>query len=352
MNGNQYFLLNGQQDFMWQGSWFCSGLLDSGEKQTEWNRLKIMSEKSNGCRLWIFISEQKNYMEAGQKKELEQLLKAPNIEMPEKMKRFSSFQGCFVENKEDVLLSDIRGRYLWLVGNAEPELFGKITGIQLFFQADTWLSLLPEVYQEKGRPFLEKYLGIFQWLYYDMTQIISAVPHRLYPAHADRELLEQLAKWFDVENITIWNQRQLIYLIENAGRLSGIRGTKAYMQEMVFLYTGQKPYIIEYYQIDPYKTDLKKRKTLERLYGEDVYMVTVILPPGSITDRQRIAVLQRIIRFAAPAYIECRLVVLESCIYLDGYSYIGLNSYLSGYQNVWLHNSRLAPYRSIIGKER
>jgi len=352
MNGNQYFLLNREQDFIWKGSWFCSRLLDSGEKQTKWNRLKVLSEKKNGLKLWLFVSEQEIFIEEGQKKELDTLLKASDIEMEEKLKRFSSFPSCFFEEKEDILLTDISGRYLWLVGRIEPEFFGKMEGIQIFFQADTWLSFLPEVYQEKGKPFLEKYLGIFQWLYYDMTQMISSVPHRLYPAHADRELLEWIAKWFAVENITIWNQKQLVYLIENAGRLSGIRGTKAYMQKLVFLYTGQNPYIIEYYQIDPYKTNLKKRKTLERLYGEHAYMVTVILPPGSITDRQKIAVLQRIICFAAPAYIECRLVVLESCMYLDGYSYIGLNSYLSGYQNVRLHNTRLAPYRSIIGKEQ
>lgn len=354
MIGDQYFLLNEEQDFIRQGSWFCSGLLDSGEKQTEWNRLQIMPAQESGCRMWIFVSERKTYIEAGQKRELEELIKNPQVEIEEKWKIFSSFQSFYLGDKTDVLLTDIRGRYLWLAGEGESVPSGKMAEIQIFFQSDAWISFLPEVYQGKGeqKKFLSEYLGIFQWIYYDMTEKISSVPHRLYPDHASLEFLEWIAGWFAIENIGIWSREELVYLIENGRRLSRIRGTKEYMQEMVWLFIGHRPYIVEYHQTKPYKTDLKKIKTLERLYGEHAYMVTILLPPEAVRDRQKIAVLQRIIRFAAPAYIECRLVVLESCIYLDGYSYIGLNSYLGGYQNMRLNNSRLIPYRSIVGKKQ
>lgn len=354
MNGNQYFLLNEEQDFIRQGSWFCSGLLDSGEKQTEWNRLQIVSEQKTVWKLWLFVSEQKTYMEAGQKKELEGLFKNLQIEMEEKLKRFSSFQSFYLENKTDVLLRDVKGRYMWLVGEAEHMTSGESVKIQIFFQSNPWISLLPEVYQgsREQKKFLTEYLGIFQWIYYDMTQKISSMPHRIYPVHADLEFLEWIAKWFAIENITIWSPNELVYLIENARRLSGIRGTREYMLEMVSLFTGHRPYIVEYHQTKSYKTNLKKVKTLERLYGEHAYMVTILLPPEAVTDRQKIAVLQRIIRFAAPAYIECRLVVLEFSIFLDGYSYIGLNSCLTGYQDMRLNSSRLTPYRSIVGKKQ
>lgn len=350
MNGNQYFLLNEEEDFIRQGNWFCSGLLDSGEKQTEWNRLKVVTGKKP--RLWIFVSEQKTYMEAGQKKDLEQLIQNPLIEMEQKIKLFLSFPSLSIRNQTDVLLKDIRGRYLWLAGEADAF---EITGeIQIFFQSAAWISFLPEVYQgrEEQKKFLSEYLGIFQWIYYDMTEKIASMPHRLYPVHADMDFLRQIAEWFAIENIEIWNRKQIIYLIENGRRLSEIRGTKEYMQEMVWLFTGHRPYIVEYYQTKPYRTNLEKIRTLERLYGEHAYMVTILLPPETIRNRQQIAVLQRMIRFAAPAYIECRLVVLESCIYLDGYSYIGLNSYLGGYQNMQLNHSRLTPYRSIVGNKQ
>lgn len=353
MNGNQYFLLNEEQDFIRQGNWFCSGLLDSGEKQTEWNRLKIMSEQKPGCSLWIFVSEQNTYMEAGQKKELEQLIKNPLVGMEEKIKLFSSVPSLYLSKKTDVLLTNLRGRYLWLAGKAESVSFGKAVKIQIFFQSAAWISFLPEVYQRSGeeKKFLSEYLSIFQWIYYDMTEKIDSMPHRIYPVHANPDFLEWIAGWFAIENIEIWDHKELVYLVENGRRLSEIRGTKEYMQEMVWLFTGYRPYIVEYHQTKPYRTNLKKIKILERLYGEHAYMVTILLPPETMKDRQKITVLQRMVRFSAPAYIECRLVVLESCIYLDGYSYIGLNSYLGEYRNMRLNSSRLMPYRSIVGSK-
>ncbi len=215
----------------------------------------------------------------------------------------------------------------------------------------SWISFLPEIYWEGEDSFLCRYLKVFQRLYEKMSQKIENMPHMLYPEHGDRRILEWLAEWFAIENIEIWDDRQLAYLLLNQNRLSGMRGTKAYMKELVRLFTGYTPYIIEYYQTLPYQTDIGKTGMLERLYGNNAYVVTMLLPKRAVQGQQKAAVLRRIIKAAAPAQIECRLVILQSCIYLGQYSYLGLNSYLAGYSDVRLDDRGLLPYRSVLARD-
>lgn len=220
-----------------------------------------------------------------------------------------------------------------------------------FSQTESWLSLLPEVYAAASgeNSFLFRYLSIFQCIYSDMSRRISETPRMLYPDCASRELLEWLASWSGMDNRTVWNREQMIYLLENGSRLHAIRGTKKYMEEMVHLYTGCVPYIVEYYQISHYRADRKRTLLLERLYGENAYAITVVLPQEAAGSRQQAAVLRKIIRSCTPADVECRLVILEAYIYLDCYSYVGINSRLGGYTDAALDGNCLMPYTSMSG---
>lgn len=355
MRSVPYFLLNKEQDFIEQESCLCSNLLDSEEKQTEWSRIKLSVEDGEMVRVRVYVSEQDWIAKNGERQDIRQMLRNEDMKMQEKLCLFSPYEVLYTGRETDYLLQQAAGRYLWLVieSNQRETIREKKLEIQIFFQADSWVSYLPEIYGrgEEKDSFLSRYLGIFQWMYYDMTQKILAMPHMLYPAHAETEFLEWMAEWFGLENINIWSKQQLIYLLENGRRLFGIRGTKQYLKEVIWLFTGYVPFIVEYYQTQKYKTDIKKQKRLERLYGENAYVVTIVLPQNAVLDRQRIAMLNRVIHSASPAYIECRLVVLESYIFLDRYAYIGINSRLGGYRNIRLDNSGLMPYISVIGKK-
>ncbi|MCM1157421.1 MAG: hypothetical protein NC300_04150 [Bacteroidales bacterium] len=328
-----YFILNKPEDYIRQDGCLCSRALDSGGKGTQWSRLAVRwkEKKSDGIKIFFFTAEEKESL-------------------------FSSGEALCLDSGLDCLLTRMAGRYagVRIVGWDKERMPEDLPEIQIFFQWDSWLDYLPELYREQAgkNDFLFRYLSIFQWIYYDMSQRISAVPHMLYPAYADAELLEWMADWFAMENVTVWNKQQLIYLVENGKRLCGIRGTRQYMEEMVALYTGCSPFIVESYQTQCAQTEIKRAAIMERLYGGNAYVITVILPQGAVSDRQETAVLQQIIRLAAPAYMECRLVVLEPYIFLDRYTYIGLNSCLGSYRNVQLDGNGLTPYISVIGDKQ
>lgn len=329
MRDTQYFILNKRRDYIRQKGYFTSYVLDSGEKQTKWSRLRIHIKQESSIGIRIFVSE--------------------------RQEQIWNFQ-CEVQDMKgypDCLLKKVEGRYLCLMIEDVPE--GKnpddFLEIEIFFQSVSWMSYLPEVYRGRSQEdsFLYRYLSIFQWIYYDMGERIKETPHMLYPAFAGQEYLEWLADWFDLDNKTVWNREQLVYLLENGHWLYGIRGTKRYLEEMIRLFTGHDSYIVEYYQTESYKSDIRKVKRLETLYGENAYVLTVVLPQDAVSGQQEIAILRRIIRSCIPADMECRLVVLEPYIFLDRYTYIGINSSLGIYKEVALDGHSLTPYISVVG---
>lgn len=356
MEGIKYFLLNKKDDFVRQKEYLCSNLMDSGEKQTIWSRLhaQYSEMEENPIRIQVFASEQRCVMWKGEIRDIQQIIVNQDILMEEKRMLYSHIcSHSYVGENTDCLLNHVTGRYLWLVVEDMPEqkMVTVLPEIQVFFQTESWLSLLPEVYtkQMSKDSFLFRYLSIFQWIYYDMSQKICETPHMLYPAFANRETLEWMAGWFDIDNRTVWNKKQLVYLLENGNWLCSIRGTKQYMEQIVWLFTGYVPFIVEYYQTECYKTDIKRAKLLEELYGENAYVITLILPENPECSRQEAAVLRKIIRSSAPADTECRLVVLEPYIFLDRYTYVGINSRLGGYKEASLNENSLTPYISVVG---
>lgn len=222
-----------------------------------------------------------------------------------------------------------------------------------FVWEDSWLSYLPDIYASRLQEdsFLYRFLKIFQSVYAEMEERIKNIPGILYSSCENVDCLRWLASWFDMENRYIWNEEQLSYLLENRSRLYSIRGTKAYLVEMIQLFTGCTPYVVEYYQLDSYKTDIRQTKLLEGMYGESAYIVTLVLPQYTVSGQRELTVLRRLIRACLPADMEYRLVILETYIFLDRYSYVGLNSRLGGRREAALDGTALTPYLSEIGDD-
>lgn len=329
MAQTRYFILNKKEDYVTHENCYTSHLLDSGEKQTKWSRLYIRFKQDSNIRVRMFVSEHR-----------EQILDF-------------RYEVHGINGHEDCLLRNVTGRYVCLMVEGVPENQNPnhFLEIEIFFQSESWMSYLPEVYTAElpEDSFLFRYFSIFQWLYYDMGERIRETPHMLYPRFASLEYLDWLAGWFDLDNRTIWNREQLMYLLENGNRLLSIRGTRGYMEEMVKLFTGYIPFIVEYYQLEPYQSNIRKRKRLEQLYGDNAYVLTVVLPQEAAAEKQKSAMLRQLIRSCIPADMEYRLIILEPYIFLDHYTYIGINSQLGGYRNVALDGNGLTPYISVIG---
>ncbi len=253
--------------------------------------------------------------------------------------------------RENQLLYGVKGRYIRLRIDLEQrdDKMPILQRIQLYFPRQSWTQFLPELYQNRDQQFLERFLRIFQTMYEDMDRKIREAPMLYYADTAPAKSLVWLSQWLSIENPFLWKEKQLRYLIQHGAELSGLRGTKEYLKRMLFLYTGSNPYIVEYWQWAYEDMDSRRRTILEQLYGKDSFCITVIFEHQVLSGQEQMEELERLLELCTPAHIEVQLVILQSRIFLDQHSYLGINSSLDAWSVPVLNGQNFLPF--VVGKE-
>lgn len=320
---------------------FLSRLLDSREKEMVWHRLRFCYSEGEE-HIWsmrLYCSEKRMICCGDEYLDIDELTRSGQFSLKQKMDWMEPFCVRVIQGQEDVLLHEVKGRYLWFCVQSEAEESGLqgIRQIRLDFPRKSWLPYLPEVYQGEGKSpwFLERYLAIYQSIYEDMTEAIEQIVWRFDPDCADSEFLSWIAQWMALDDAQTWNQEQLRYLVKNAMHLYRIRGSGAYLKTMIRLYTGYEPYLVEYHQISTQK-NIEASEHLRELYGGDAYTFTLLVNTGGQNGKREYQTLVQIAEHAVPAHMKCKVVVLQQYIFLDQYSYLGVNSRLSQYRPLQL----------------
>lgn len=370
---NMYFRLEREADFKRgfcdgtavtaQGLTLCGGdgegvyftrVFDSRERQTEWHRIVIEGEWHGEATATVCVYASDTLYPGGGTQTVEELIGDSELTAAQKARELRVCLAARFYQPKDMLLYDVRGRYLWLklelkgLGGNAPG----ISRITIRYPKHTWLSFLPELYQEdrKSAAFLERYLSIFQSLYEDMTEKIEQAPRLLEPS--ENGFLGELADWLGVRNQTLWNEDQLCYLVKNAARLHRIRGTAACLKELAALYLGSEPYLVEYHQIKPYFDGGEREETLKRLYASGPYEFAVILNVWDLDPGSSLRLLEQVIAMAKPAYMACRIVVLKPYLFLGRHSYLGINSVLGQYTPLRLDGISAIPFSVLEEKTK
>lgn len=337
---------------------FYSRLLDAGEKKTAWHRMLVegdlISEAS--VEFQIYASENDVFFWKEQKIDIAGLLEDSSITDIEKEKMLKPFCVLTLDNPKDCLLHAIEARFVWFRVQmiAQGELSPKITKIKMIFPKNTWIEYLPDIYMEEkeSASFVERYLGMFQSLYEDMTEQIRKIPQYLDFEVGNRAFLKWLAEWISIEDSYLWKEEQLRYLLKNGMELYKKRGTVGYLKEMIKLYTGKEPYVVEYHQLELYMKQAAYAEKLRTLYGFNHYIFTVIVDMDRKITNKEYQVLKRIVELAKPAHMESSVIVLEPYIFLDKHSYLGINSVLGTYGAFVLDGQSSIPFTALTDKEQ
>lgn len=371
----KYFILNKEADFR-NGRWtgleiderglrlstdensgiYFSDVFDSHEKQTVWHRLTLMGSvgEVGSVHMTIYASDDRQIQIGGGWLDVGAALKDESFSLPDLSGWMEPYRKTDFLTPEDVPLHQVNGRYLWFKLELEghrrqrPEVWG----IKISFPKDTWLKFLPEIYEKdsESASFLERYLGIFQSIYEDMTAYIEDIPSLLNPMTTGQEYLDWMAEWLALENNGIWNEEQLRYLIANAISLYQSRGTVRFMKELMRLYTGKEPYVIERGRLESFFGDPCMKRELEHLYSNSPYKFTVLLDTENIETSNLENILRRIADMATPAGMECQIAILKPYIFLGQYSYLGMNSVLGQYKSAELNGMCAIPFAVIADK--
>lgn len=337
-----------------QGGVFFSRILDSRDKETVWHRLVVQGNSLGDAsiRFTFYAGEERTIWRDGREEDVEDLLREQSLTWGQKEEILRPCRVKTILNPKDILLHEAQGRYLWFC----IELFGQgeespmVSHMKIYLPKQSWLGYLPEVYQvePRSKSFVERYLNMFQSLYSDLEEQIDGIARYFDPEVVEGEFLQWLAEWLDVDDVYIWTEEQLRYLLQNGMRLYKMRGTRWAVSAMVALYLGEEPYIVEHYQLEGSEGELRTSGLLARLYGDNSYYVTVVVSERCVPSPKEHKTLLKIIESAKPAHVEANVVVLKPYIFLDKYSYLGMNSVLGQYRPVNLDGFSALPFTSVL----
>jgi phage tail-like protein len=176
----------------------------------------------------------------------------------------------------DMLFRERTGRYLWLkiaLSTVDETLNSSIDKIKVFYPRESYLRYLPAIFQENpvgqedpvSRDFLERFLSIFETVFYDLETRIYDVDSFFDPDTAgskiydiykyldintadstENDFLKWLASWLNVAIEDEWDEQIKIRFIQEAFMLYRQKGTLAGIEKLIEIYTGKKPVIIEH----------------------------------------------------------------------------------------------------------
>ena len=323
------------------GGIFISRLMDSREKETVWGRLKasIRTSGEGSVRLLLYSGEADVLFLDGGAVRLQEYLTDPSVSAEEKEKRLAPFLKREVLSPEDILLSSMKGRYLWFILKLYAQNGGNpgVKTLQIIFPAQSWSQYLPSVYQSQGTDsFLERYLAVFQSMYEELEQEINRSDEWLNPRLTREDVARWLSGWLGVEHIESWSGDRLRRFVEQASGLGAIRGTRNGILKLVRLYTGFPAYLTEYQSLLPLMADTEKRNIWERLFGTDRKACFLMVFKESVTEPGSLRALHSLLEDVRPAQTPIRLIVLESRLMLGGHTYLGVNSKLEHLRPAYL----------------
>ena len=212
------------------------------------------------------------------------------------------------------------------------------------------IAYLPPIYQqdEEHSPFLERFLAMFSTFFDDMEDKIDRISSHFDPDAVSGTYLEWLGRWLAITDHEAWGETKLRKLIKQAPELYKLRGTREGLMNMLKIYTGSEPFLLEYFQFKQMQETSELRQLFAQLYGDNPYCFCIMLKPEFVrTDAQRLTI-EQIIEDQKPAYTEGKLIVLQPWMYADMHTYLGINTYLSEPTLLTLDQRSSMPYNTVL----
>ena len=326
---------------------FLSRVLDSFQTDMNWHRLSfdVNGSTDGAYKFTVYASNTLNFERYGELYRIDELVRSHEHTLDKKLDLLEPYIQKQALGLRDVLLHEVVGRYIWIViemysqGDEETS----ISNITIYLPSRSWLEYLPAIYQrtDLASGFLDRYLGIFQTLYEDLNLKINNVADFFDADCGDSKFLQWLSEWLDIADSYIWSEDKLRRLLSRSVELYLERGTKKSIEYIVELYTGAKPYIVESFELEKFKGSEEYETTLLPMYGDSLLGFTVLVKEEDVKIVREYNILLKIIEEMKPVQMELKLVVIKPYIFLNQYSYLGINSVLGQYRDVSLDGSAL-----------
>jgi phage tail-like protein len=156
-----------------------------------------------------------------------------------------------VINFEDALILSEKGQYIWFkieLLSDDLNLAGpKIKSLKVYFPRLSYLRYLPATYQENeaSREFLERFLSLFETFFSNIDESITTLTRYIDSEATPEAFLPWLSSWLAIAYDENWEAERVRRLIGKAPELYRKRGTRAVIEQLIEIFSGEKPIILE-----------------------------------------------------------------------------------------------------------
>ncbi|PWK11534.1 phage tail protein [Tumebacillus permanentifrigoris] len=331
---------------------YFSRAFDAVASETVWHKLLLDADLPDETQLRVYYiaSDHPEVWVDGGTLPLDHFLHNEQT-LQEKLERTRNLWQGPIVNPRDALLR-AQGRFLWLriEWSGSDRKTPLLKKLRVYYPRVSYLQYLPAVFQQdpQSRDFMERFLSLFGTFFDEMEEAIDHIARCFDADAATGDLLKWLSTWLGIAVDDRWTEEQTRALLKRAPDLYQKRGTREGLQDLFEIFTGEKPYIVEFFQ---YKYLIEKaeiRRTMERLYGLDPYRFCVLVKPDVVPDERSRAILQKLLDEERPAFTEAQLIVLEPHIHMGSHAYLGINSFLMEPSLLVLDDKAALPYNTVL----
>lgn len=339
---------------------YISGAFDSMQEGTIWHRMRLDIDFPQGSvfKIRIYASDLSEIIVAipgikGKSRvNFNEYIADDKIDISRKVDVFGEINATVYENADDVILKNLKGRYLWfcleLINYNKENI--KIRSLKIEFPQVSFVDYLPEIYRadEDRNSFTERFVSIFQSIYIDLEDKIDYTPVMFDVEKTNKDFLNWIGDWLSIKNASVWEDKKLRKLIKQAVKIYKIKGTKKAVAKIVQEYTGTEPIIVEQFDVKENMYYDKQKEVVENLFGDNGYVFTVMVPETCVKDSENYIELLRVINGVKPVDSICNLVALSDQMYLDNHCYMGINSFITKNEQIVLNKQHREVNNLII----
>ena len=261
-NGNLYIssdqgiaFLRSSHKYIREEGIYYSKTLDSGMQDCQWHRLALEADvpPKTIVELYYYSSDNKEL-----KNKIDDILSDPIKSTQEKKEYIDNEIGTWIgpeKKPSDMLFREKTGRYLWLklvLSTFDEKAKPVLRQMRAYYPRISYLRYLPAVYQEDptSREFLERFLSLFETILYGLETEISRVFKYFDPDTTPQNFLPWLSSWLNLSLEEDWPDDRKRKFINEACRLYKLKGTPAGIENLIEIYTGKKPVVLEHSRTD------------------------------------------------------------------------------------------------------
>ncbi|MBQ8912798.1 MAG: hypothetical protein IJ054_01980 [Lachnospiraceae bacterium] len=302
--------------------------IDAADEDAEWGRLSFGLSLSEEQVLYIYaFATNERYITIGNENvDINRFLTSGNVSDDTKKILMKQPGALRFVGKNDVLLYELKGRYLYIAIEVMGEGAGYISKLSVERGSDEFTGAFPEIYRENN-DFFRRYMSVFNSIYNDFDDNIDKLPKLLDLDKCPDILLPVYAGWLGIDvQGDLLKPKALRTLVKEAYTLNKMKGTRACLRRILEIAVEEQFLILEANQMNEFSDG--------RTEDASVFDITVLIKK-QLSETERFQLTYLLEQFI-PVRSRLKLENFKDTGIMDSRIYLDMNAKVAETENASL----------------